>query len=233
MATTRRLDWIWGGSLLAVSAVLPFVGINGAPSLPTALSLAAMIAFAAAMIVFAFGRHSVVARRGLGAAALVVLALSVFLPYLSGLVVPPDQISPDSGAILWGTLLHYLTLALSLAAALVACVQIARAGVVPPRLRWVPIMALAVKAGPFALSEILMVGVGRFAGMDALIALAILPSLTSFVAVAGLGVVAIVAGLPPRAATETAVPVFSSDTGSWREHGTVEEQRSAGQPPRP
>ena len=71
-ARVVRPTWVWGGALLIVSALLPLVAQYGSAWL---FFWTGMIAFAAAMILFAFGRDSVVARRPLGVAALLVLGL--------------------------------------------------------------------------------------------------------------------------------------------------------------
>lgn len=211
MAPTATRDWIWAGSLLVVSAVVPFAGLQSyLASASLVVAVGADVAFAAAMVIFALGPHSVVARRPLGATALLVLAASAFVPYVGYLLPARTAMAPDADMIFWGTALNYGQLALALAAAIVAGIQVARAGVVPQGLRGTPLIALAVVATPPVLLQLVAVATGG-APSGPLIALSALSSITSFVAVAGLGVVAIIAGLPPRTVPDASVPVFSSD----------------------
>lgn len=73
--TTRRLDWVWGGGLLILGAVLPFAARPVGGGVAVIVGVTGSLTFAVAMLLFAFGRHSVVARGPLGASALVVLAV--------------------------------------------------------------------------------------------------------------------------------------------------------------
>lgn len=156
-AEVRRTEpsWIWGGGLLAASAVVPWaLGPGGAGTLTRTL---AGLLFLAAMAVFAFGLRgagSVVARRGAGMVALLVLGIT---PLLFSLVAP-TQVDLSDMALL--QTLGYVELAVTAAAALVAVVEIARARVVPGPWRWAPAIGLAVVVGVQVIGQIVGVAVG-------------------------------------------------------------------------
>jgi len=147
-----RLTWLIGGSLLIAHAVLILVA-NGYPML--AFSGVGPIldgVWAAALLVLAFGvrgRGSVVARRPLGVVALVIAAV---VPLLSALLwwVVPIATWDATSALMAGTGASVL----SLGALIVATVVIGRAGAVPHRVRWVPLIVLAVTAGAQVLLQI-------------------------------------------------------------------------------
>jgi len=132
----------------------------------------------------------------------------------------------------------YVSLVVPLAAAIVAVVQIARAGAVPHRMRWLPLIALVVVALPQVAQQIVGVAFlltanrtltgGYVPTTDPLMMVSMdvlgpLGVLCTVVAVGGLGVVAIVAGLEPRRSAEASVPVFSStDAGPQSAAGSEE-----------
>ncbi|MBW9095103.1 hypothetical protein JNB62_15560 [Microbacterium jejuense] len=140
-----RLAWIIGGSLLIARAALtlimsgsPVLGFPGAGFVLDGL-------WAAALSVFAFGvrgHGSVVARRPLGVVALVTAAA---VPLLTDAMWSVG--ASIAGDPTWAFALGNGPIVLSLGALIVATVVIGRAGVLPPRLRWVPLIVLAVSAG--------------------------------------------------------------------------------------
>ncbi len=152
--------WVWGGGLLAASAVVPLVGGIGVIS-STGIWVGRVL-FAAALAVFAFGLRgsgSVVARRPLGVTALLVLGIA---PLLIDLVTPSQV---DESSVWMLQVSAYVQLAITAAAALVAVVQIARASIVPNPWRWAPAWALAVVAVVYAVPQVIGVAVG-FDGSD-------------------------------------------------------------------
>ena len=201
--TVRRLDWVWGGALLIVGAVLPFAMRPVGGGVVVGVGVIGSLAFAAAMLLFAFGRNSVVARRPLGAAALVVLAVLAFAEY-AWAFAPFD----DPGAFAWISAGTNLQLVLQLAAAIVAAVQVAPAGAVPHAVRWVPLIALLVLALPQVLIAALAVASPSLLNSAAAQPLLAIVNLCAFAAPVGLGIVAVIAGLQPQRRPEASVRVF-------------------------
>ena len=213
-----RVAWITGGSLLIVNAV-SFVTapalILPSPAVTAVVYWTGTIAFSAALILFAFGLRrsgSVVARRPLGVAAMVLLALWPFVERLLTFVYPFDEGSADFYRA-WG----YVSISIELAAALVIVVQIARAGVVTGRLRWAPTWALAAVVVPQVLAQLLVVALHVNISTqehDGIIALMGLGQLATFAAPLTLGILAIIVANRPasRAAEAPAVQVFPPET---------------------
>ena len=148
-----------GGIGLVVCGVLvmlgtTILGMSGGP----ALYVVSSVIYAAAVLLFAIGttaQASVVARRPLGVTAMTILAV---WPLVDRIVF---QFLPQDGSSLgaWTTL-GYVTLVVETGAALVAAMQIARAGVVPARWRWAPLWVLASQAFAWALPQIFFVSAG-------------------------------------------------------------------------
>ncbi|MCO7203752.1 hypothetical protein NH287_09650 [Microbacterium sp. CnD16-F] len=153
---------------------------------------------------FAIGsssHDSVTARRPLGTIALILLALWSSAMRVIGLFQDPTNPTP---IVPWE-----VTILIPLALSLVAVVQIARAGVVPRRWRWMPAIALGVQVASVALCQLLMmdpattmqtVGLASALGMIGFLA-----------GTLGLGIVALLAVASERPAS---VPVFSSPNDS-------------------
>lgn len=141
--------WVWGGALIAVSALPVLVQALGFVGLPIDWSVFAVIAqpivllFPLGLAFLAIGLRqddSVVERVPLGVAALFVVGLTDVL-----LMVPA-----------LGGLLFTLTV-LQGAAAFIAIMLISRTGVVPPILRRLGLTAFIVSAFTFAAAAILPV----------------------------------------------------------------------------
>ncbi|TFB76451.1 hypothetical protein E3O06_03640 [Cryobacterium glaciale] len=115
--------------------------------------------FSTALLVFAFGIRgfgSVTARRPLGTIALTLLAAWLLLGSVLQDIIA-SSFSNDSlpaGLMAFGYVDSYVKFAL----ALVAVVQIARAGVVPARWKWVPAGVVGVASVSWLLIEIVSVG---------------------------------------------------------------------------
>lgn len=140
-----RLAWLLGGSFLLAHAVLRLAASSVPVTVIPGLSIVLDLLWAAALIVFAFGIRrsgSVVARNPVGVVALVVAGV---LPLVSGrlwALLPAASMDPFLSVMIGQSLL-----VLALAALVVAAVVIGRAGAVPHRVRWVPLIVLAVAAG--------------------------------------------------------------------------------------
>ncbi|GAA5094976.1 hypothetical protein GCM10025760_26670 [Microbacterium yannicii] len=185
-----------GGVLLIVSAVAAFAAPNAfAVNLPfhTVLSWVSTAAFSASVLVFALGigqGGSIVARRPLGVTAALVVALWPFAERALTWAMPFSAGTAEFYQV-WG----YVSLTVRIAAAVVLVVQIARAGVVTGRMRWVPAWALAVVVLPQLLVQVMMVALGADLGRtepDGLYLLIGLGQLASFAAPVTLGILAIV-----------------------------------------
>jgi len=140
-----RLAWLVGGSLLIAHAVLVLVA-NGYPLLAfPGVGMVVDAVWAAALLVLAFGvrrQGSVVARRPLGIVAMVIAAVIPLLSALLWSFLPAGPADPTAA-----TMISTGAAVLSLGALIVTTVVIGRAGAVPPRVRWVPLIVLAVVAG--------------------------------------------------------------------------------------
>ncbi|KTS55851.1 hypothetical protein NS206_14545 [Microbacterium testaceum] len=196
----RTRTWWTGGILLGVAGVLTLLAgqhaLNG-----FALRVVIDIVWAIGVLAFAVGFSrdaSVVGRRPLGMTALIVVAVT---PLVSDAVVMalPEVRSPDDPAVVATSVVSWGGTIVSLAAGLVAAVQIARLGTVPRRWRWMPMWALCVSVGAAALqyaTVALLFGAG--AGQDVLVAANMIGVLSLLAPTLGLGVVALVAAASER-----------------------------------
>lgn len=154
-----RLAWQVGGSLLVAVALLRVVASN-APFPPFVAGVVADVLWCAALILFALGWRgagSVVARGRLGVAALVVAGVApLVLGIVSRAVVYPPDGSPDPGLLA----LTYVSLLLPIVALVIGLVQVGRAGAVPPSVRWMPLIVVAVVVGVNVLVQIFAVTPG-------------------------------------------------------------------------
>jgi hypothetical protein len=196
----HRPTWLWAGVLLAASVVPTMLGpVTAAqPWAPWARDTL----FLAGMLLFALGRDSVTARRRLGTIALVVFgAWQLAYDVLWLLVSPGGPDGPIARAVApYMAAWPYAYLA----AGIVATVQIARAGVLHGRWRWVPLAGVCVAVG----WQILLMAVLSLepASLDLVVALT---DLGNTIACVGVGVAAIVLSTVPRERVEApAVPVF-------------------------
>jgi len=183
--------WIWGGALLAASAVVPTSARAVAPAgVGVGIGIVTAVLFAASLVVFAFGLRgegSLVARRPGGVAALLVLAV---VPPVIELLTPPavtaEQVSQLQ--VVW-----YIQLAVSAAAALTAVMAVGRSGVLPHPWRWAPAWGLAIVAVATALPQVAVVATnGR--DLEALMGLFTLTSLAILAVPLALGILAMVLG---------------------------------------
>jgi hypothetical protein len=158
IGTRAALDsqraWAIGGSLLLATVVLgaalqsPALGVGGGYIGP--------VLFSTSLLVFAFGIRgsgSVTARRPLGTAALTALATwSLVVPIVLDLILVGDRL-PD-----WLLAFGFVDSFIRFVLALVAVVQIARAGIVPPPWKWAAGWVLAAVAGACLLEQVIAVG---------------------------------------------------------------------------
>lgn len=201
----RRLTWTIGGVGLIGAGVAGMLQ-SATPGTPLTGTLALLvdILWAAAVLVFAIGsssHDSVTARRPLGTIALILLALWSPAMRVIGLFQDPTNPTP---IVPWE-----VTILVPLALSVVAVVQIARAGVVPRRWRWMPAIALGVQVASVALGQLLMMD--QATAMQT-VGLASALGMIGFLAgTLGLGIVALLAVASERPAS---VPVFSSPNDS-------------------
>ena len=143
-----------GGALLLASVVatvafqVGFYSAGWVGYIPTIL-------FSAALMILAFGIRgsgSVTAGRPLGTFALAALAAWLIL---SDVLVSAlnASIAADSSAAVVVTII-YVALVVKFALAVIAVVQIARAGVVPTPLEWVPTWVLAAATASWLLTQL-------------------------------------------------------------------------------
>lgn len=197
----RRLTWTTGGiGLIAagVTGMLQNATLGSPPS--DVLAVTVDVLWAAAVLVFAIGsssHDSVTARKPLGTIALILLAL--WSPAMRVVGLFQDRMNPTP-IIPWE-----VTIVVPLALSVVAVVQIARAGVVPRRWRWMPAIALGVQVASAAIGQLLMMDAAT--AMQTIGLASALGMLGFLAGTLGLGIVALLAVASERPAS---VPVFSS-----------------------
>lgn len=206
-AGVRRpvVAWLWGGGLLAASAVLPLAAGQGeviGSGVGAFLGWGGRLLFAAAMFIFAFGMRgsrSVVGRQPIGMIALLVLG---FVPLVLDVVI--SFVAATGDVALLG-MLSDVQLAITAAAALAAAIEIARARVIPGRWRWAPTVGLAIVVVLFLVWQV----VGIAARADAMHELAWIIAMSYFTAGVlvplALGVLAMVLGARGEPAADAQV----------------------------
>lgn len=206
--------WVWGGGLLIASAVVPLIGYSSAagPAASNTASWVGMLAFSAAMLLFAFGwrrRGSVVAGRTAGVIALIVLALATpaYAAVTSILLSASGESALEDPGVY--SLLYYIDLTVRAGAGALAAVAVGRARVVPPPWCWAPAWGLAALVGTGVLVQVTAVAMGgREGAAQTLLALVEVSSIVSILVPLLLGVLAIVLGVrggsdeAPRAAVQ-------------------------------
>ena len=197
-----RRAWLLGGSLLVAHAVLVLIdGRSPILAFPYAGFILDAV-WAAALVVFAFGIRgagSVVARRPLGVVSLLVAAAA---PAASALLWWSIPFSAwDASA---ATIVATGVTVLSLASLIIATVVIGRAGAVPHRVRWVPLIVLAVAAGAQVLAQVVVVASSGSLVQPDLVALVFGTAAVGTLAVLLLGILAIV--FAPRESPRPAAP---------------------------
>ena len=151
LASDARLAWILGGSLLIGSVVIAIV-VQPVTGLFVVGNLLGTVMASAALLLFALGVRragSVTARRPLGTTALTVLAVWALL-----VIVLHATLFSAELPVSTLTSFSYLDLLVQFTAALIAAIQIARAGVVPGVWKWAPTWALAAAAAPTVFGQI-------------------------------------------------------------------------------
>ena len=202
-ASDARRAWIVGGVLLIAATVFEVIFWPVAWQIPGYAFVGSLL-YAASLLFFAFGIRgsgSVTARRPLGTGALTFLAAWAIVGDVLWSVVPVDLdrglqlVIGTAGPLLEG------------AVALVAVVQIARAGAVPRPWNWAPTWALAAIATPWVL-QLLLAAALPAPPQDLIMMLVTMDSLVRVGSAVFLGVLAIVlAKLSSRSRTVAIYPV--------------------------
>jgi hypothetical protein len=196
--------WFVGGALLLATVPLEVAthstgaGIVGTYTITTVL-------FSASLLVFAFGIRgsgSITARRPLGTTALAILAIWALLGWVLTDVVSASAPynSPSAAMLMFGHVDPFVEFAV----ALVAVVQIARAGVVPSPWNWAPAWALLAMTVPWLLWQIIAAGATQETASTATFFVSGVDGLVRVGNTIFLGVLAIV--LSDRARREESVP---------------------------
>jgi len=199
-----------GGALLLASVVatvafqVGFYSAGWVGYIPTIL-------FSAALMILAFGIRgsgSVTAGRPLGTFALAALAAWLIL---SDVLVSAlnASIAADSSAAVVVTII-YVALVVKFALAVIAVVQIARAGVVPAPLEWVPTWVLAAATASWLLTQ--LAGLVPINVSQVQMTVFALDGAVRIAGVILLGVLAIVLGDRMLRTRGAAAPELSADT---------------------
>ncbi|HYI32858.1 MAG TPA: hypothetical protein VEX88_05290 [Glaciibacter sp.] len=150
--------WFVGGALLLATVPLGVATHSTGAAIVGANTITTVL-FSASLLVFAFGIRgsgSITARRPLGTTALAVLAIWALLGWvLTDVVGASAPYDERSAAML---MFGYVDTFVELAVALVAVVQIARAGVVPSPWNWAPAWALLAMTVPWLVWQIIAAG---------------------------------------------------------------------------
>ena len=206
-----RPTWAWGGICLAASAVPELLWQAIAPlGVATVVAFVADALWCAALVLFAVGRDSVIGRRIGGTIVLCALAVwpllvRIVAPMIPLLNAPVDRDNEDAKAIVWISL-QLVPVVL----AVIAVVLVWRAAAIPRTYRFMPLIALVLCVVP-PLGQYAAGGILLSMDTSALFAYGALMLVCRTVALIGLGVVAIVAGLQPRATAPVSVYSSSGD----------------------
>ncbi|KAA9111402.1 hypothetical protein [Microbacterium rhizomatis] len=195
------LTWTIGGTGLVLCGVLGMLQYSLFGAGPVA-GIVQDLVFAATVLLFALGlskEASVVARRPLGVTALAVVALWPLVVLLANPLLPTmDAATFDAGLDAYRaaesilTAAFYVDILVSIAAALVAAVQIARAGVVPRPWRWAPLWAVIASVAAGVLPQLLFAFTGPGDTQQLANAAMVIGALGLLVRTLGLGVLALV-----------------------------------------
>lgn len=199
-----------GGILLLAqaAALLLTMAMAGAVGSIPLLSWIGILVSSAALVIFAIGigrQGSLVARRPLGVAALLVLAVWPFVDRTIEAFIPITIDSVDFWQS-WG----YASLAVRVCAAIIAVVEIARAGVIRGSLRWAPMWALVAIAVPQVVMNLAYAAPG-YQSLDLAGPIVGLSQLVSVGVPLTLGVLAVVRSRTRQSAPE-AVQVYPPST---------------------
>lgn len=186
--------WVWGGALLVVSAVIP-TALHSVyePAVAQLGFWLSTLAFAAAMLLFAFGWRGVGAVAGsqrYGMIALIVVGLWPVARAIIGVLVPQDLWLETTFSMGFG----YADLLVQLAAATLAAVAVWRGGVVPRPWNRAPAWGLVVLVAVSVIIQVIAIAT-RSQDQVTLILWGQLAGLVSFVVPVGLGILAIVLGM--------------------------------------
>jgi hypothetical protein len=199
-----------GGALLLASVVatvafqVGFYSAGWVGYIPTVL-------FSAALMILAFGIRgsgSVTAGRPLGTFALAALAAWLVVSAVFHTTVGP--MLAETSPIALSMAFSYIDLVVEFALAVIAVVQIARAGVVPAPLEWVPTWVLAAATASWLLMQLAGLVLVNVSQVQMTVF-----TLDGAVRIAGvilLGVLAIVLGDRMLRAPGAAAPELSADT---------------------
>lgn len=200
MRAVRR-TWTIGGIGLVLSGVVGML-LYAVPFSGLVVVITIDVLFAAAVLFFAIGlstRASVVARRPLGVTALVIVAVWPLILHVAQPFLPAmDAATFDAGLEAYRAAESVLTtvfvvdLVVSFGAALVAAVQIARAGIVPGPWRWAPMWALLASIAGGVLPQVLFVSLGPADAQNVVGVAAVLGALGFLARTLGLGIVALI-----------------------------------------
>lgn len=190
-----------GGIGLVLCGVLGMLQY-AAPGLGAVIGILVDLVFATAVLLLAIGLSraaSIVARRPLGVAALVVVALwPLAARAVQPLLPTMDAATFDAGLEVYReaetvlTAVFLVNLLVSLVAGLLASVQIARIAVVPAPWNWAPLWVFAVSVIAAVIPQLLFAAAGS-SGAQALAEAAILLGAIGFLArTLGLGILALV-----------------------------------------
>ncbi|OJU42456.1 MAG: hypothetical protein BGN97_08870 [Microbacterium sp. 69-10] len=210
-ARARRRTWTLGGALIALSALLE-LGLPGLQGLFTGMPFPlTRVLFWAGAVVLAIGMGragSVTASRPLGTG--VIIALAVWQVLVVPVVAPLTTLfaagEPADAGYSTAVMIGYALNAVALILAILAAVQIARAGVVPPPWRWAPMWVLAAAVAA-ALLPGLAFAIGMPVDQTSLSALFGFFALLRAGAIGALGVLAMVLAARPVAGSTS---VYSS-----------------------
>lgn len=198
-----RRTWIVGGSLLIAVAVVPLLGGSLGAYVPF-LGLLLDLAWCSAMVLFAFGIRragSAVARDPLGIGALLVAGVVPVAFEIFWRTAPVVERPAE-----WMMIAGNAELLIGGVALVVASVVIARAGGVPPRMRWVPLIAVLVVIGVYVIIQ-LVVATAQ-AGEQVALPFILLSNVIVTGALVVVGVVAIVFAPKSAPAADAQVQVF-------------------------
>lgn len=217
-ARRARTALIVGGSALIAAAVLPqpleplMLGLAGMPGLWSGVfagGLAVVHAFGLTVLALGIrGSGSVTGRRPVGTIALIALGLWGVVGAIVSMTPLLSEDPPAGSVPAGGMTFATVSVIVSFALALVACVEIMRAGAVPSPWHRVPLWCLAVLTVLWLVQTLMGVTLATYQGDAALpgatpiaIVLAVAISAAGTIVSVGLGVLAVALGAAAGAAS--------------------------------
>lgn len=215
----RRITWTAGGAALILCGMLQFSGLSFGADGHAVATVTANVLYLAAVLMFAFGiarGASVVDRRPLGVVSLAIIAVWPVGSEIVFALTPAPTAAPTPATMGGSIAFNYATILVTLAAGLIACVQIGRVAVVPRPWQWAPLAVLALQTTVAVITQVLIMTPAGQAAIDVIFAFG---SLGVVPGTLGLGILALVLAFAQPRISER-----SADSGETAVSSSIPER---------